>query len=172
LLSDCAAEYHGYSADVTRTVPANGKFTEAQKQIYEIVLQAQDAGIAACKAGLPFSGVDAASRAVVNAGLIKLGIAANEKEARKYFPHGTSHHLGLDVHDMGPRVLEAGVVLTVEPGIYIPAGSNCDKKWWDIGVRIEDDILVTQDAPINLSAGSPRTVAEIEKLAKGKSIFK
>lgn len=172
LLSDCAAEYHGYSADVTRTVPANGKFTEAQKQIYEIVLQAQDAGIAACKAGLPFSGVDAASRAVVNAGLIKLGIAANEKEARKYFPHGTSHHLGLDVHDMGPRVLEAGVVLTVEPGIYIPAGSNCDKKWWDIGVRIEDDILVTQDAPINLSAGSPRTVAEIEKMTKGKSIFK
>ncbi|CAM3729924.1 aminopeptidase P family protein [Aquirufa aurantiipilula] len=172
LLSDCAAEYHGYSADVTRTVPANGKFSEAQKQIYEIVLQAQDAGIAACKAGLPFSGVDAASRAVVNAGLIKLGIAANEKEARKYFPHGTSHHLGLDVHDMGPRVLEAGVVLTVEPGIYIPAGSNCDKKWWDIGVRIEDDILVTQDTPINLSAGSPRTVAEIEKLTKAKSIFK
>ncbi|CAM4233349.1 aminopeptidase P family protein [Cytophagaceae bacterium 50C-KIRBA] len=172
LLSDCAAEYHGYSADVTRTVPANGKFSEAQKLIYEIVLQAQDAGIAACKAGLPFSGVDAASRAVVNAGLIKLGIAANEKEARKYFPHDTSHHLGLDVHDMGPRVLEAGVVLTVEPGIYIPAGSNCDKKWWDIGVRIEDDILVTQNTPINLSAGSPRTVAEIEKLTKGKSIFK
>ncbi|WP_164969582.1 aminopeptidase P family protein [Aquirufa rosea] len=172
LLSDCAAEYHGYSADVTRTVPANGKFSEAQKQIYEIVLQAQDAGIAACKAGLPFSGVDAASRKVVNEGLIKLGIAANDKEARKYFPHGTSHHLGLDVHDMGPRTLEAGVVLTVEPGIYIPAGSNCDQKWWDIGVRIEDDILVTQDAPINLSAGSPRTVAEIEKMAKGKSIFK
>ena len=171
LLSDCAAEYHGYSADVTRTVPANGKFTEAQKALYEIVLAAQDAGIAACKAGAPFSDIDAASRAVVNAGLIKLGIAANEKEARTYFPHGTSHHLGLDVHDLGPRVLAAGVVVTVEPGIYIPAGSKCDKKWWNIGIRIEDDILITEKGNVNLSEGSPRTVAEIEKMAAQKSMF-
>jgi Xaa-Pro aminopeptidase len=171
LLSDCAAEYHGYSADVTRTVPANGKFTEAQKALYEIVLAAQDAGIAACKAGAPFGDIDAASRAVVNAGLIKLGIAANEKEARTYFPHGTSHHLGLDVHDLGPRVLAAGVVVTVEPGIYIPAGSKCDKKWWNIGIRIEDDILITETGNVNLSKGSPRSVAEIEKMAAQKSIF-
>jgi Xaa-Pro aminopeptidase len=171
LLSDCAAEYHGYSADVTRTVPANGKFTEAQKALYEIVLAAQDAGIAACKAGAPFADIDAASRAVVNAGLIKLGIVANEKEARTYFPHGTSHHLGLDVHDLGPRVLAAGVVVTVEPGIYIPAGSKCDKKWWNIGIRIEDDILITETGNVNLSKGSPRSVAEIEKMAAQKSIF-
>jgi Xaa-Pro aminopeptidase len=171
LLSDCAAEYHGYSADVTRTVPANGKFTEAQKALYEIVLAAQDAGIAACKAGAPFADIDAASRAVVNAGLIKLGIASNEKEARTYFPHGTSHHLGLDVHDLGPRVLAAGVVVTVEPGIYIPAGSKCDKKWWNIGIRIEDDILITETGNVNLSKGSPRSVAEIEKMAAQKSIF-
>jgi Xaa-Pro aminopeptidase len=108
----------------------------------------------------------------VNEGLIKLGIAANEVEARKYFPHGTSHHLGLDVHDMGPRTLLPGVVLTVEPGIYIPPGSNCDKKWWSIGVRIEDDILITETGNKNLSAGSPRTVEAIEKMAKEKSIFK
>jgi len=172
LLSDCAAEYHGYSADVTRTVPANGKFTPAQKIIYELVLKAQDAGIAACVPGVPFGDADAAARKVVNKGLIDLGIAANEAEARKYFPHGTSHHLGLDVHDMGPRTLLPGVVLTVEPGIYIPPGSNCDKKWWSIGVRIEDDILITETGNKNLSAGAPRTVEAIEKMAKEKSIFK
>ncbi len=171
LLSDCAAEYHGYTADVTRTVPANGKFTEAQKALYEIVLAAQDAGIATSQAGAPMANVDAAARAVVNAGLIKLGIAKNDIEARTYFPHGTSHHLGLDVHDLGPRILQPGVVITVEPGIYIPAGSKCDKKWWDIGIRIEDDILITEKGPENLSAGSPRSVADIEKMAKQKGIF-
>ena len=113
--------------------------------------------------------VDAAARAVVNAGLIKLGIAKNDMEARTYFPHGTSHHLGLDVHDLGPRILQPGVVITVEPGIYIPAGSKCDKKWWNIGIRIEDDILITEKGPENLSAGSPRKVADIEKMAKEKS---
>jgi Xaa-Pro aminopeptidase len=171
LLSDCAAEYHGYSADVTRTVPANGKFSEPQKALYEIVLAAQDAGIAACQTGAPMANVDAAARAVVNAGLIKLGIAKNDMEARTYFPHGTSHHLGLDVHDLGPRILQAGVVITVEPGIYIPAGSKCDKKWWNIGIRIEDDILITEKGPENLSAGSPRKVADIEKMAKQKRMI-
>lgn len=171
LLSDCAAEYHGYTADVTRTIPVNGKFTPEQKLIYELVLEAQDSGFAACKPGAPFGDVDAAARRVVNRGLIKLGIAANEQEARQYFPHGTSHHLGLDVHDMGPRILQEGVYITVEPGIYIPPGSKCDKKWWSIGVRIEDDILITKDGHRNLSASSPRSVAEIEKMAKQKSIF-
>ena len=139
-----------------------------------MVLEAQDSGIAACKPGNPYNGVDAAARRVINRGLIKLGIAANEQEARQYFPHGTSHHLGLDVHDMGatgPRPLQEGMFLTVEPGIYIPPGSKCDKKWWSIGVRIEDDILITKDGNRNLSASSPRTVAEIEKMAKQKSIF-
>ena len=174
LLSDCAAEYHGYTADVTRTIPANGKFSPEQKIIYELVLKAQDAGIEASKAGVPFNGVDAASRRVVYEGLIKLGIAANESEARIYFPHSTSHNLGLDVHDVGPRaqeLLKAGVIITVEPGIYISPGSKCDKKWWNIGVRIEDDILITETGNKNLSADSPRSVAEIEKMTKQKSIF-
>ncbi len=171
LLSDCAAEYHGYTADVTRTVPVSGKFTPEQKLIYELVLEAQDSGFAACKPGNAFGAVDQAARRVINRGLVKLGIAANEQEARQYFPHGTSHHLGLDVHDIGPRMLEEGVCLTVEPGIYIPPGSKCDKKWWGIGVRIEDDILITKDGHRNLSAGSPRTVADIEKMAKEKSVF-
>jgi len=174
LLSDCAAEYHGYTADVTRTVPVNGKFSPEQKIIYELVLAAQDSAIAVCKPGMPYSGSDATARRVINRGLIALGIAANETEARRYFPHGTSHHLGLDVHDLGIRgnqPFEPGMYLTVEPGIYIPPGSKCDPKWWSIGVRIEDDILITKEGNRNLSAGAPRTVAEIEKLTKAKTIF-
>ncbi len=173
LLSDCAAEYHGYSADVTRTVPVNGKFSPEQKIIYELVLEAQDSSFLQCKPGVPFTEVHAASVRVITRGLKKLGIISADNEVRTYFPHGTSHHLGLDVHDMGSRgPLEPGALFTVEPGIYIPQGSKCDQKWWNIGVRIEDDILITSDGYRNLSAGSPRTVAEVEKMAKQKSIFK
>jgi Xaa-Pro aminopeptidase len=171
LLSDCAAEYHGYTADVTRTIPANGRFSPEQKLIYDLVLKAQDAGIQMCKTGIPHDRVDAAAREVIYTGLVDLKIVANKQEARQYFPHGTSHHVGLDVHDLGPRTLAPGVIVTVEPGIYIPAGSKCDKKWWNIGVRIEDDILITETGNENLSAGSPRSTAEIEKLIKERSRF-
>jgi len=171
LLSDCAAEYHGYTADVTRTIPANGRFSPEQKLIYDLVLKAQDAGIQMCKTGIPHDRVDAAAREVIYTGLVHLKIVANKQEARQYFPHGTSHHVGLDVHDLGPRTLVPGVIVTVEPGIYIPAGSKCDKKWWNIGVRIEDDILITETGNENLSAGSPRSTAEIEKLIKERSRF-
>ena len=173
LLSDCAAEYHGYSADVTRTIPVNGKFTPEQKQIYELVLEAQDSAFLQCKPGNLFSDPHAAAVRVITRGLKKLGIITTDREVRTYFPHGTSHHLGLDVHDMGGRgPLEPGAVFTVEPGIYIPPGSKCDQKWWNIGVRIEDDVLITPIGYKNLSAGAPRTVAEVEKMAKQKTIFK
>lgn len=174
LLSDCAAEYHGYSADVTRTIPVNGRFTPDQKIIYELVLKAQDSAFLLCKAGNMFGDPHAAAVRVITRGLQKLGIITDASELRTYFPHGTSHHLGLDVHDMGERgsPLAEGMVFTVEPGIYIPPGSKCDKKWWSIGVRIEDDILITKTGYRNLSAGSPRTVDGIEKMAKQKSIFK
>ena len=160
LLSDCAAEYHGYSADVTRTIPANGKFTAAQKIIYELVLKAQDAGIAACVPGAPFGVADAAARKVVNEGLIQLGIAANEAEARKYFPHGTSHHLGLDVHDLGTRTapINAGMVFTVEPGIYI--------KEEKMGVRIENNIWITKTGHQDLMKNIPIKAEEIEALMR------
>jgi Xaa-Pro aminopeptidase len=171
LLSDCAAEYHGYTADVTRTIPANGKFSKEQKLIYDLVLKAQDAGIQMCKSGIAHDQVDVASREVIYEGLVKLGIVSKKQDARQYFPHGTSHHVGLDVHDLGPRILLPGVIVTVEPGIYIPAGSKCDKKWWDIGVRIEDDILITETGNENLSAGSPRSTVEIEKLIRASSKF-
>lgn len=173
LLSDCAAEYHGYSADVTRTIPVNGKFSPEQKAIYELVLEAQDSAFLQCRAGNASNEPHFAAQRVITKGLKKLGIIQTDAEMRTYFPHGTSHGLGLDVHDPNPPVLQPGAVFTVEPGIYIPPGSKCDQKWWNIGVRIEDDILITADGSYkNLSAGSPRTIAEIEKMAKQKSIFK
>ncbi len=167
LLNDCGAEYHGYSADVTRTIPVNGKFSTEQKIIYELVLAAQDAAFAVCKPGNQFSDPHNAALKVIIAGLKQLGIIQTDNQARIYFPHGTSHHLGLDVHDMGSRsTLQPGMIFTVEPGIYIPPNSNCDKKWWSIGVRIEDDLLITNDGYRNLSAGAPRAVEDIEKMAK------
>ena len=102
--------------------------------------------------------------------LIALGIAENEAEAARYFPHGTSHYLGLDVHDPGlGGIFQPNMVITVEPGIYIPEGSECDPKWHGIAVRIEDDILITEDGPVNLSAEAPRQAEEIEKLMQESS---
>jgi Xaa-Pro aminopeptidase len=172
VLMDLGAEYHGYTADVTRTIPANGKFTTEQKLIYDLVYEAQEAGIATVKKGNSFGSPDVAARNVISEGLVKLGIIKNKEESRKYFPHGTSHHIGLDVHDPGLyNTFEENMVLTVEPGIYIPKGSDCDKKWWGIAVRIEDDILVTANGPINLSAEAPRKSDEIEALMNEKSVL-
>ncbi|MGJ5641128.1 aminopeptidase P N-terminal domain-containing protein [Formosa sp. S-31] len=172
VLMDLGAEYHGYTADVTRTIPANGKFSPEQKLIYDLVYNAQEAGIAQVVAGNTLKSPDMAARAVINEGLIALGIAKDEQEARKYFPHGTSHHIGLDVHDTSLRgPLQANMVITVEPGIYIPEGSDCDKKWWGIAVRIEDDILVTDQGPVCLSAEAPRTSEAIEALMTEHSPF-
>ncbi|MBC5774390.1 aminopeptidase P N-terminal domain-containing protein [Pontibacter sp. KCTC 32443] len=164
VLMDVGAEYKGYTADVTRTIPANGKFSPEQKAIYELVLKAQDAGIEQCKVGNDFSAPGQAAQEVIAEGLVKLGIIKNKSEARRYFPHGTSHYIGLDVHDAGTYgPFKANSVITVEPGIYIPDGSPCDKKWWGIGIRIEDDILITDKGWENLSKLAPRTVADIEK---------
>ena len=165
VLMDCGAEYHGYSADVTRTVPPSGRFGPAQRQLYELVLAAQEAGFAACRPGAAFNAPNKAAQEVVAKGLLQLGIIKKQEEFRRYFPHGTSHYLGLDVHDPGGYgPLRAGNVITVEPGIYIPAGSPCDPKWWNIGIRIEDDVLITATGYENLSAEAPRTVAAIEQL--------
>ncbi|SIS97998.1 aminopeptidase P Metallo peptidase. MEROPS family M24B [Zobellia uliginosa] len=170
VLMDLGAEYRGYTADVTRTIPANGKFTKEQKQIYNIVYEAQEAGIKASVVGAPFQAPGQAASKVVAEGLLKLGIIKKEEEARIYFPHGTSHYLGLDVHDAGTyRPFQENTVITVEPGIYIPEGSDCDEKWWGIAVRIEDDILITKDGPINLSAMAPRKAEDIEKVMKQPS---
>lgn len=172
LVSDVGAEYRGYTADVTRTMPVNGKFSPEQKIIYNIVLEAQNAGIKACKAGNKFWEPHNEALKVIQKRLIELKIVKTPFEAMQYFPHGTSHYLGLDVHDPGLYgALMPNQVITVEPGIYIPEGSPCDPKWWNIGVRIEDDILITNGEPENLSSSAPRTIEEIEKLMKEPSLF-
>ena len=172
VLMDLGAEYRGYTADVTRTIPANGKFSKEQRAIYDIVFDAQEAGIALVKVGSTFAESHAITRKIINEGLHKLGIIKSIDEKHNYYPHGSSHHIGLDVHDPGSQgQFKLGMVLTVEPGIYIPENSPCDKKWWGIAVRIEDDILVTENGPINLSALAPRKADEIEKLMKETSVL-
>ncbi len=172
LVVDAGAEYHGYTADVTRTLPVNGKFSEEERIIYNIVLDAQVAGIKACQEGLEFRAPHQAAQAVIQQRLMKLGIIKNEADYIKYFFHGTSHYLGLDVHDAGNYgKLTAGNVITVEPGIYIPSGSDCDPKWWNIGIRIEDDVLITKGAPDILSGNLPKKIDDIEAVMKEESLF-
>jgi Xaa-Pro aminopeptidase len=169
LLLDMGAEYHGYTADITRTIPVSGRFNPQQRAVYELVLAAQQAGIEACKVGNRFRQPHEAAFEVIEKGLLKLGITRSEKETKDYFPHGTSHYLGLDVHDAGSfEPLKAFQVITVEPGIYIPAGSPCDPKWWNIGIRIEDDVLITPDGPDVLSDRLPKTPEGIESVMNAK----
>ena len=170
VLMDVGAEFQNYTADVTRTIPANGKFTKEQAEIYNLVLAAQNAGIEASVVGASFSDPHRIARSIIQQGLIDLGIIESEKEVRTYFPHGTSHYIGLDVHDPGTYgPLRANSVITVEPGIYIPPNSPCDPKWWGIAIRIEDDILITNEGPVNLSAAAPREIEKIEAITAQSS---
>ena len=172
VLMDLGAEYRGYTADVTRTIPANGKFTKEQKEIYDIVYEAQEAGIKASTVGNSFNAPNSACKNVVNEGLFKLGIIKSVTEKHNYLPHGVSHYIGLDVHDPGTYgKFVANSIITVEPGIYIPEGSDCDTKYWGIAVRIEDDILITENGPVNLSGEAPRKSDEIEKMMAKKSVL-
>ena len=171
IVVDIGAEYHNYCADVTRTIPANGRFSPEQREIYEIVLKAQEETIKLVRPGVSFIDLQFKARDVIAEGLIKLGIIKDKSDVTKYFMHGVTHHLGLDVHDIGiPGNLEPGMVITIEPGIYIPAGSDCDPKYCNIGVRIEDDVLVTKDGYVVLSADAPKTIEEIERLMKRRGI--
>lgn len=172
LCMDVGAEYHGYASDVTRSYPATGRYTPEQAEIYKIVQQAQEAGVQASVAGAPFGAADGVARKIVSDGLLRLGIIKNAGEAGKYFMHGTSHYVGLDVHDTGDYGnLKPNQIITVEPGIYIKEGSPCDKKWWNIGVRIEDTILITEGKPINMSGSLlARSIPEIEKLMAQKGL--
>ena len=166
---DLGAEYHGYTADVTRTIPADGTFSEEQKIIYNIVLEAQQAGFEACKVGNEFEAPNKAAKEIIDKRLAEVGII-EEGASHFYFPHGTSHYVGLDVHDRGTGgPFKPNTIITVEPGIYIPEGSDCDEKWWGIAVRIEDDILITEDGWKNLSGLAPRTVEDIEQTMAQRS---
>jgi Xaa-Pro aminopeptidase len=169
ILMDLGAEFHGYTADITRTIPVNGKFSPEQKAIYELVLEAQEASMKACKPGVEMGQLSTVSREVINKGLAKLGVIKSDTSKHLYFPHGVSHHIGLDVHDAGGRTLAENMAITIEPGIYIPDDSKCDKKWWGIAVRIEDDYLVNKEGCELLSGYAPRTVADIEAMMKQPS---
>ncbi len=170
ILMDVGAEYHGYTADVTRTIPSNGKFSKEEKIIYQLVYDAQEAAFALLKDGAKWSDASIAASSTIAEGLLKLGIIKDKKEVNRYYPHGLSHHIGLDVHDRGfSSVLKKNMVITIEPGIYIPQDSDCDKKWWGIAVRIEDDVLITQTGYELLSHFSPRSIDAIEKLMAQKS---
>ncbi len=170
ILMDLGAEYHGYTADVTRTIPIDGKFSKEEKAIYDLVYEAQEEAIKMAKPGVSMAEMNTVAKDIINKGLAKLGIIESETTPNRYFPHGLSHHIGLDVHDKGPRgPLQENMVITVEPGIYIPEGSKCDPKWWSIAVRIEDDILITKNGSELLSGFAPRKSEDIEALMKQSS---
>ncbi|HEX6226882.1 MAG TPA: aminopeptidase P N-terminal domain-containing protein [Chryseolinea sp.] len=181
ILMDVGAQYRGYTADITRTIPVNGKFSKEQKQIYDLVYRAQTAAWEICKEGTTFDALKQVTEKVVNEGLVELKLYKSTSDAdiidpatgrNRYNPHGCCHHIGLDVHDKGDYdILKEGMVITIEPGIYIPKGAPADQKWWDIPVRIEDDFLVKKDGCELLSEMAPRKSEDIERLMKESSVF-
>jgi Xaa-Pro aminopeptidase len=188
VLIDAGCEYTSYASDITRTYPANGKFSAAQKTLYEIVLAAQSAAIAASKSGNRFIDPHNAALRVLVQGMLDTGLLDQQKyptlddaiasgDYRQFYMHRTSHWLGMDVHDVGSyrepgaaptdgekpwRILRPGMVLTIEPGIYVRPAEGVPKQYWNIGIRIEDDVLITADGNDVLSRDAPKTVAEIE----------
>ena len=183
VLIDAGCEFDHYASDITRTFPVNGRFSKAQREIYSVVLEAQLAAIEAVKPGAHWNAPHEAAVKAITRGLRELGLLKGtlprlikDEAFRDFFPHRTGHWLGMDVHDVGDykidgtwRQLEPGMVLTVEPGIYIQPGTRgVPKKWWGIGIRIEDDVLVTRDGHEVLSAGAPKGIEDIETVMAGE----
>ncbi len=183
VLVDAGAEYGYYASDITRTYPVNGTFSPAQKELYEIVLDVQLKIIAAIKPNGSKKALQALSERLLTEGMVKLGILEgsvkslmDEKAHKQYYPHGIGHWMGIDVHDPCPYsddngeelLFAKGMVLTIEPGIYLPEDDdNVPEKYRGIGIRIEDDILVTTDGCENLSEGIAKSVAEVERMCQG-----
>ena len=184
ILIDAGCELDGYASDITRTFPVNGRFTEPQRQLYELVLAAQQAALAAARPGQLYTAMHDAALRVLAGGMLALGLLDKsvvgsvddviaERLHQQFYMHGTGHWLGMDVHDVGAyrdvhaegkpsRPLQAGMVVTVEPGIYVRPGAGVPERFWDIGIRIEDDVLITPGGQRILSDNAPKTVAEIE----------
>jgi Xaa-Pro aminopeptidase len=176
LLVDAGCEFRGYASDITRTFPVGGKFSGPQKAVYELVLAAQQACIDAVRPGVDFHDYHKVAERVLAQGFIDLGLlsgtldeALESGSYKQFYMHRAGHWLGMDVHDAGlyqlkgaSQKLRAGMVLTVEPGAYIRRADNVPEEFWDIGVRIEDDVLVTETATENLSAATPKSVADVE----------
>ncbi len=178
LLIDAGCELDGYASDVTRTFPVNGKFSPAQRQLYELVLEAQAAAIAATRAGASWNAPHEAAVRVLVDGFIRLGLCQGtidqvieSEDYRRFYMHRTGHWLGLDVHDAGEykingnwRPLEPGMMLTVEPGCYIRPAENVPERFWNIGIRIEDDVLVTAGGCEVITTGTPKSIVDVEAL--------
>ncbi|OIJ40746.1 aminopeptidase P N-terminal domain-containing protein [Massilia timonae] len=188
VLIDAGCELDGYASDITRTYPANGRFSDAQRTLYELVLRAQAGALAAIHPGRPYSAIHDAAVRVLTEGMLDLGLldrskvgtldeAIDTRAYTQFYMHGTGHWLGMDVHDVGAyrdvtlpdkpsRPLLPGMALTVEPGIYVRPGEGVPERFWNIGIRIEDDVVVTDAGCRILSAGAPKEVAEIEALMR------
>jgi Xaa-Pro aminopeptidase len=186
VLIDAGCELDGYASDITRTFPVDGRFGAPQRTLYELVLDAQAAAFAAIRAGQPYSAFHEAAVRVLAQGMLDLGLidktkygnvddAIADKAFQPFYMHGTGHWLGMDVHDVGAyrdtsqvdkpsRPLRPGMVVTVEPGIYVRPAPGVPEEFWHIGIRIEDDVVVTEDGYRLLTASAPKTVAEIEAL--------
>ncbi|KAB2838366.1 MAG: Xaa-Pro dipeptidase, partial [Burkholderiales bacterium] len=180
LLIDAGCELLGYASDITRTFPVGRAFTGPQRAVYELVLEAQERCIAALVPGKPFHDYHEVAEKVLAQGLIDLGLCQGSLDAvmesgdfKRFYMHRAGHWLGLDVHDAGAYreagqsvALAPGMVLTVEPGCYIRPAENVDERFWNIGVRIEDDLLITASGTENLTAAAPKSVADIEALRR------
>jgi Xaa-Pro aminopeptidase len=183
VLIDAGCEWQGYASDITRTFPVSGTFSTQQKQLYQLVLDAQLAAFDMIKPNNTIKQASDAAIAVITQGLIDLDILKGEladnieqQTYREFYMHGLSHWLGLDVHDVGnykidgqDRPLKPGMVLTVEPGIYIAPDAEVDSKWCGTGIRIEDDLLITQSGHENLTLAAPKTISDIEALITKKN---
>ena len=185
VLIDAGCEFDSYASDITRTFPVNGRFSAPQRQLYELVLGAQAAALAAVFPGRPYSGIHDAAVRVLTEGMFDCGLlsrsawgsiddAIGERAYQQFYMHGTGHWLGLDVHDAGlyrddkqSRPLMAGMALTVEPGIYVRPGEGVPEQFWNIGIRIEDDVIVGEQGARILSGAAPKTIAEIEEIMGG-----
>jgi len=177
VLIDAGCEYQGYAGDITRTFPVNGKFTPAQRAVYDIVLRSLDTALALYRPGTSIQAVTGEVVRIMVSGLVELGILNGDVDQlvadnahRPFFMHGLSHWLGLDVHDVGAygpersRVLEPGMVLTVEPGLYIAPDADVPAQYRGIGIRIEDDIVITETGNENLTASVVKSADAIEAL--------
>jgi Xaa-Pro aminopeptidase len=180
LLIDAACELDGYAADITRTFPVNGHFSAAQRDVYEMVLAAQAAAIAVARPGNHWNEPHDAALRVIAQGLIDFKLCSGSVEEvleaesyKRFYMHRTGHWLGMDVHDVGAykiadkwRALQPGMVFTVEPGCYIRAAEDIPEAFWNIGIRIEDDVAITAQGCEVLTAAVPKSVAEIEEIMR------
>jgi len=184
VLIDAGCELDGYASDITRTFPVNGRFSPAQRELYELVLAAQQAAFAAIRPGRKYHDAHDAAVQVLAQGMLDCGLLQGtlddvlaEKKYTQFYMHGTGHWIGMDVHDVGlyrdvaredkpSRLLQAGMAMTVEPGIYVRPAEGVPEKYWNIGIRIEDDVIVTEGGFQLLTGGAPKTAAEIESLMK------